>query len=404
MEPTDRSSDGQPAFFSREEFAARQARLARLVADAGLDGIVVWSRGGGTYDHGGNGYWLANVYPQFPVIGNRFPEWSGRGHCVVIVPAVGAPTLVVDVPYYRPDLVAIADVRESPNLLDAVVETLRERGVGAGRLGIGGESVVPYTWQLYIAERLPAARWVGADRLLDRAKRVKSPAEQAHMRRVARIGRGAADAMLALAEPGRSEGEVVGAALAYLARHGAAMNNIGLTSGPWAAAYSRARLPNWDPGRLLATGDMLRFDIVGHWEGYLFDLGRATVVGARPTPAQQALIDGARETVWAVIAAVRPGVTAGELATIGARALASAAFHEYAHPETRSRSSGFSGYGHGLGTTTEEPWLLPDDPTVIEAGMVLAIEKTVGIPGVGGASWEENVIVTDAGVEVLTAG
>jgi Xaa-Pro aminopeptidase len=320
----------------------------------------------------------------------------------VVVPAGGDPALVVDVPYHRPDLVAVADVRESPNLLDAVVETLRDKGLGSTRLGIAGENVLPYFWQRHISEQLPAATWVGADSLMDRAKRIKSPAEQEHMRRVAHIAAGATDAMLGLSEPGRSEGEVVGAALDYLARHGAAMNNIGLTSGPWASSYSRARLPNWDPGRVLAPGDMLRFDIVGHYEGYLFDLGRTAVAGAAPTRPQRALIDGACETVRAVIAAVRPGVTAGELAEIGSRVLAGAAFHEYAHPETRGRSSGFSGFGHGLGASTEEPWLSPGDPTVIEEGMVLAVEKTVGIPGLGGASWEENLLVTATGAEVLT--
>jgi Xaa-Pro aminopeptidase len=36
--------------------------------------------------------------------------------------------------------------------------------------------------------------------------------------------------------------------------------------------------------------------------------------------------------------------------------------------------------------------------------MYLAIEKTVGIQGVGGASFEENVLVTGDGVDILTAG
>ncbi|RIK42091.1 MAG: hypothetical protein DCC58_11555 [Chloroflexi bacterium] len=402
MQPHDRSSDAHPRLFTREEFHARQARVAGLAAAAELDAVLVWARGGGTYDHGGLAYWLANVYPQFPVIGNRLPVWSGRGHTVVVVPADGPPVLIVDVPYHRPDLVAVDDVRESPNLLDTVVAVLNERGLEAGRLGIAGESVLPYFWQRHIAGQLPRAQWLPADALLDRARRIKSPAEQAHMRRVAAIAAGTTDAMLGAVAVGKTEGDVVGAGLDYMARHGATLNNIGLTSGPWAASYSRARLPNWDPSRVLARGDMLRFDIVGQYEGYLFDLGRTAVVGQEPTVQQRALIDGARETVRAVIAAVRPGVTAGALGALGAEVLAGATFHEYAHPETRSRSSGFSGFGHGLGTSNEEPWLIAGDATPIEAGMILAVEKTVGIPGIGGASWEENLLVTEHGAEVLT--
>jgi len=40
---------------------------------------------------------------------------------------------------------------------------------------------------------------------------------------------------------------------------------------------------------------------------------------------------------------------------------------------------------------------------VILPGMYLAVEKTVGTPGFGGASFEENLLVTEDGAEILTA-
>jgi Xaa-Pro aminopeptidase len=48
--------------------------------------------------------------------------------------------------------------------------------------------------------------------------------------------------------------------------------------------------------------------------------------------------------------------------------------------------------------------LEPDSDDVILPGMYLAVEKTVGTAGVGGASFEENLLVTEDGSEILTAG
>ena len=253
-----------------------------------------------------------------------------------------------------------------------------------------------------VAELLPGIVWQPADQLLDRVRRIKSPAEQELLRRAAGVCMAATEAMRGLLEPGRSEGEIVGAALATLARYGAVLTNIGLTSGPWSHTYARARMPGWDPGRILARGDLLRFDMVGQFEGYLFDIGRTGVAGVEPTSQQRALIDGARDTVWEIIRSIRPGVSASQLAAVGQRTLAEARYHELEHPDLPGRSSGFAGFGHALGAGNEEPWLMPGEDTVIEPGMALAVEKTVGVAGIGGASWEENLLVTEDGVEVLT--
>ena len=67
------------------------------------------------------------------------------------------------------------------------------------------------------------------------------------------------------------------------------------------------------------------------------------------------------------------------------------------------QASALAGFGHSLGVAWEGPWLDPDSDDVILPGMYLAVEKTVGIPGVGGATFEENLLVTEDGAEVLTA-
>jgi Xaa-Pro aminopeptidase len=58
--------------------------------------------------------------------------------------------------------------------------------------------------------------------------------------------------------------------------------------------------------------------------------------------------------------------------------------------------------GHGLGlSTTEPPSLALDDPTVLEAGMVVTIEPGFATE-FGMFHVEQNVVVTDDGPDVLS--
>src|SRR5205823_1943923 len=105
---------------------------------------------------------------------------------------------------HRADLAAVDDIRESPDVLRTLTDALRAAGLTHGRVGLVGEVVVPYFWQRQIADALPEVDWVRADALMDQAKRVKSPAEQALIRRVAALAKRTVDAMLASAVPGQT--------------------------------------------------------------------------------------------------------------------------------------------------------------------------------------------------------
>ena len=126
--------------------------------------------------------------------------------------------------------------------------------------------------------------------------------------------------------------------------------------------------------------------------------GRARSVGRAPDDDQAALIDAARESVDAGLAAVRPGAPIGDIAR--------AADASFAESEFIRRGIGlapeFNSWGHSLGLNWEAPYLDVDNEIAIEPGMCLAVEKRTAAPGIGGATFEQNVLVTENGHDLLS--
>ena len=59
--------------------------------------------------------------------------------------------------------------------------------------------------------------------------------------------------------------------------------------------------------------------------------------------------------------------------------------------------------GHGVGTELDEPpYLAPEMNYELAAGMVLAVEPKVALPGIGVIGIEDTLVIRDSGAEPLT--
>ena len=234
---------------------------------------------------------------------------------------------------------------------------------------------------------------VGA--VVARLREVKDLDEIAMIRRAAALGCELFEHMLGFIDGGMTE-VAVAAELEYRARLRGAE---AMSFETIVASGERSSLPHGRassakiPRRGFVTMD---FGVVG--DGYMSDMTRTVHVGRanaarKGVPGERDVYDSVLEAQEAAVAAVAPGVTAGEVDEAARSVL---------------RRVGLDGYfshstGHGVGLEIHEgPRLAAKQTQVLEAGMVITIEPGVYVPGAFGVRIEDMVLVTAAGGEVLT--
>ncbi|MCP4007893.1 MAG: aminopeptidase P family protein, partial [Proteobacteria bacterium] len=142
----------------------------------------------------------------------------------------------------------------------------------------------------------------------------------------------------------------------------------------------------------LQTGDVLMLDTGATFDGYFSDFDRNYALG-RASDAAQRIYDVLYRATEAGIAAARPGALCADV-------------YQAMHNVIKQAGGGGGGVGrmgHGLGMQlTEWPSMMAGDETLIEAGMVLTLEPNMAISLGKIMVQEENILIKEAGVEMLS--
>jgi len=122
--------------------------------------------------------------------------------------------------------------------------------------------------------------------------------------------------------------------------------------------------------RRLKDGDLVSFDVGVKWKGFYADAARTWLVGAAD-PQKQKLIDTAKESLDAALAAYKPGWRIGDI---------SEAIQRYVEDRGFQLVRDYA--GHGIGRQLHEDPQVPNYGKAgrgakIEPGLVLAIEPMV---------------------------
>jgi Xaa-Pro aminopeptidase len=197
------------------------------------------------------------------------------------------------------------------------------------------------------------------------------------------------EGVLKLVKPGVRESEL-GAEIEYQMKKrgasGASFETI-VASGP------RGALPHARPtAKKLRKNELVVLDlgaILGH---YCSDMTRTVHVG-RASKRVREWYRSVQEAQEAAVAAVRAGVTCGEVDAAARDVLKKNGLEQYFVHST----------GHGLGLEVhEEPRVARGQTVRLEAGNVITIEPGVYVEGVGGIRIEDDVVVEAGRNEVLT--
>jgi len=272
---------------------------------------------------------------------------------------------------------------------------------GVRRVGIESAHLTVSRYAWLNARFAGGATLVPACGLVERLRECKDAHEISVMRRAARLLSDIAVVAIDNVKAGDRERDIAACIDSSMRRAGfqrPAFDTI-VGSGPNGA------LPHAAAGdRVTGRGDLVVLDFGGVCDGYCADLSRTVSLGAAGAEARR--VHGAvRAAQAAAIATVRPGVAASEIDRAARQVL-----------EAEGLGDAFGhGTGHGLGIEVhEDPRIAParDDEagspgrasgaTVVRAGMVFTIEPGAYIPGWGGVRIEDDVLVTDAGCEILT--
>ena len=382
----------------RTEYYARQAAARKIAQERGFSALVAWSRGGSTQDHYADVYYLTGFYTHQPFIPDEPGRWRAHGHTALVLPVDGPGTLLLDMTELQDPKPAADRVRYTEDLVESLIATVAERVPVGTDVALGGGEALAWRWGRELGARLPEHRLVEADYLAQELRLVKSAAELDLLRAAGEVGARAVDAAMEAAVPNATEAEVAAAAIAEIIRAGGALYGLGLSSGPWAHTFSPSTPAAYSRRRLTA-GDMIRLDLYGSIDGYLFDFGRSRVVGHAPTQEQQEILDAVRDSVHAGTELLRPGETLGAVARRCEEVLSASAYaRRHGLPQTTMGGT----WGHSLGLDWGAPWIEPASSTVIRSGMCFAIERRIEAPGIGGANYENDVIITGAGPEIVT--
>ncbi|MFL5314955.1 MAG: M24 family metallopeptidase [Microvirga sp.] len=293
--------------FSPEEFDRRKGALLAGMAQARLDGLLMFQQE--------SMYW-ATGYDTF-------------GFCFfqcLVVTADGRMALLTrsaDLRQARHTSI-IADVRIWKDAADAnpaldLKELCAGLGLAGKRLGVEFES---YGLVASNGRKLEAAfdgfaPLTDASHLVTRLRAVKSADEIAHVRRAAALANEADAAALAHIRAGADEGDILAAQHAAIFRGGGDYPGNEFIIGSGADAL----LCRYKAGRrTLGTRDQITLEFAGAYRHYHAAIMRTVPVGD-PKPAHLAYHRAAREALLACEAELRPGRTAGDVYAAHARVL-----------------------------------------------------------------------------------
>jgi Xaa-Pro aminopeptidase len=380
--------------FPTEEFVARLQKAQRLMAEQGIDALLLTGKENVIYFSGLQTIGWDSKHRPLGVI---IPQAADQEPLMVLPESlfhVARETSWIDelrpwggwrIPGSPPDPVV--------GIQQAVAELGLTHGTIGLELGYGQRIAMSQADYVTLTIGLPDVNFVDESDLLWQLRTIKSPREVEAIRKVCAATTAAFESGFAAMRAGMTEKELAGIMFARMAqetneRPGFMMVRSGTRK------YGMVNVTPFD--KPLNKGELVVVDAGATYEDYWADFMRMASIG-EPTAEQRRFFETELEAQQAGVAAIKPGVTTGEVFDACYSVFVKRGFTEHARLER---------IGHGVGLDVHEPPSIGrGTTTVIQPGMILTIEPIFSdLPNyqIGNFALEDMVLVTETGHEVLS--
>jgi Xaa-Pro dipeptidase len=279
---------------------------------------------------------------------------------------------------------------ENPAEWEAVFrQACSSLGLDGKRIGVEPRQMRLLEYR-HVLAGAPAADFPDGSGVVSKLRVCKDAQEVAAMKKAVAIAQQALEATLPLVRIGMTELELSAELVMQLLRHGCQSE---LPFAPIVSGGPNAANPHAVPGeRPLQAGDLLVVDWGAAWGGYISDLTRTFAVGQ---------VEAEYEKIHAIVqeanaagrAAGKPGVPCAAVDRAARGVIEQAGYGAYFTHRT----------GHGIGMEGhEDPYMRGDNQQLLEPGMAYTVEPGIYLPGRNGVRIEDDMLVTETGVESLS--
>src|SRR4051794_36932371 len=367
-----------------DERRGRIERARKIMAERNIDAIIL---AGGTSLLYFTGMRWGNSERLFAVV---IPK---TGNPYVVCPAFEedrareqlalGPLVHTDVATWQED--------ESP--FERVTQGLKDRGIGAGRVGI--EETSKFVFADSIAATAPALKVVSATPVTAGCRMIKDAHEIALMRLASQATLKCYDAVFRALHAGMTQNDVsslINAGYARLGFPGFASIQV----GEYTALPHGSIAP-----QTIREGTIIMIDDGCTVEGYQSDITRTFVLG-KATDKMKKVFDIVHQAQAAALKAAKPGVPLEAIDAAGRKIVVDNGY-----------GPGFKYFthrlGHGMGMDGHEwPYLVKNNmfgwekALTLQPGMVFSDEPGIYIKGEFGVRLEDDMHITENGAELFT--
>ncbi len=369
------------------EYQERISRAAKLIAEAGLDVLIVNSNEADF----ANARYFSGFWPLFEMAGVAI---SAHGKAALMT---GPESLEFGKDVGKIDQVfQLIEYREpadpsypeiTPNTFADVFKAIGVQGKSL-RIGIGGYIITTTPIIDGLREQFPESEIVNADSIMVSLRSIKSPSEIACLREGFRITAIATEEVIRQIRPGMTELQAVGIAQKVIYENGAEYEGLPMYIFSEKSTRHAISRPSY---REINAGDIVQLNLSARIDGYSPSIGMPISMGPLTGKRRDTVEFGLKAHKW----------TKSQLAA-GVEASSIAQAFKTMYDENGYGDNYLYGPCHGLGMIeVEAPWMETDSHYALAENMTFQVDTFVSTPTFG-IRWENGAVIEAGGSTFLS--